>query len=242
MFPQLTALLARKPIILQLLRFACIGALNTAVDFVILNLLTNYLHIDAGSKLLAYVNVVGVTVAIVQSYYWNKYWAFAADSSVSVLKHFFGMVLVGGLGFCTFIAAILPSVTEVLADPAHRIPVLSSLVGIHSAHPVSVLTGGALYYGVVLLLFFLLQIIIGVNIGFHKPSEGGVSTEFGKFILVSVIGVVINSLVLAGLAAVILHAAPSLAASFVKNVAKLIAVFVSLAWNFVGYKLFVFKR
>ncbi len=242
MFPQLTALLSRKPIILQLLRFACIGALNTAVDFVILNLLTNYLHIDAGSKLLAYVNVVGVTVAIIQSYYWNKYWAFAADSTVSVLKHFFGMVLVGGLGACTFIAAILPSLTEVLADPTHRIPVLSTLVGVHSSHPVAVITGSGLYYGVVLLLFFLLQIIIGVNIGFHKPTEGAVSTEFGKFIFVSIIGVIINSIVLAGLAALILHATPSLAPSFVKNVAKLAAVFISLAWNFIGYKLFVFKR
>ncbi len=225
MFPQLTALLGRKPIILQLLRFACIGALNTAVDFIILNLLTHYFGVDTGVR-LAYLNVVGVTFAIVQSYYWNKYWAFALDATVSVLRQFVGLVLVGGLGFCAFIAAVLPSLSEVFER--------------YGLQPVS---GATLYYGMVLLVYILFQIIIAVNIGFHKKEEiNNGRAEFGKFVLVSVMGVAINSLVLTVLATVIVHFFPAIAPALAKNIAKLVAVFATLSWNFVGYKFFVFKR
>lgn len=225
MFTKLSELLARKPVILQLLRFACIGALNTAIDFVILNLLTHHFGIEGGSG-LAYINVVGVTAAIVQSYYWNKYWAFAEDAAVSVLRQFVGVLLVGGLGFCAFVAAVLPSVSEALAS--RGVPAVQA---------------SSFYYGLVLLVFLLLQVILAVHIGFHKKEDvAGGGAQFGKFILISVIGVVINSVVLTSLAALILHVSPAVAVSFAKNVAKLMAVFVTLSWNFVGYKFFVFKR
>lgn len=225
MFSQLSALLARKPVILQLLRFACIGALNTAIDFVILNLLTHHFGVEEGSG-LAYINVVGVTAAIVQSYYWNTYWAFAADGAVSVLRQFVGVVLVGGLGFCAFVAAVLPSVSEALASRGF-----------------ATIEASSLYYGLVLLVFLLLQVILAVHIGFHKKEDAAnKGVIFGKFILISVIGVVINSIVLTSVAALILHVSPTVAVSFAKNVAKLIAVFVTLSWNFVGYKFFVFNR
>ena len=41
-------LLAEKPIILQLLRFAAIGVINTALDFIILNVVTKSLCINSG--------------------------------------------------------------------------------------------------------------------------------------------------------------------------------------------------
>jgi putative flippase GtrA len=85
-----------------------------------------------------------------------------------------------------------------------------------------------------------------VNIGFHGNVEVGASqtatTELGKFIGVSVVGVIINSFVLTIFAGILVSVYPAIAQSLAKNAAKLVAVFVALSWNFIGYKFFVFKR
>ncbi len=210
--------------VFQLFRFVAIGAINTAVDFVILNFLSEAFRIESGAK-LALINVVGTTVAIVQSYFWNKYWAFAVDTVSSFLKQFVFVILVGTLGFFAFLGAVLPSISGLLAK--YNIPVTAP------ATP--------FYFGMVLMVFLLLQIILAVNIGFGKSSNAP-TTEFGKFLGVSIIGVVLNSIVLTALVAVILHLHTEVSASLAKNISKLIAVFVVLTWNFLGYKFFVFKR
>ncbi|HEV8601160.1 MAG TPA: GtrA family protein [Patescibacteria group bacterium] len=82
--------------------------------------------------------------------------------------------------------------------------------------------------------------------------------QFTFFLIVSVIGASINSLVVylvttfvpipANLLASVLSYVPALANKFGDlavlwlNLAKLAATAVSLVWNFVGYKLFVFKK
>jgi putative flippase GtrA len=65
--------------------------------------------------------------------------------------------------------------------------------------------------------------------------------KFSRFIAVSVVGVIINGLVLTGITTSI---APlfGLSAVLWANIAKLMATGISLIWNFIGYKLFVFKR
>lgn len=226
---QLSEFLARKPVVIQLLRFACIGALNTALDFLILNLITEGLGIQAGFSLAA-INVVGVVAAVVQSYYWNKHWTFGDSTTVSLVRQFVSLLLVGGLGFVAFVCAVWPSISELLASRGLGVPVLA---------------GGVFYYGIVLLLFLLVQIVIGVHLGFRaQPGQpaGSATVEFGKFVLVSILGVLINSVVLTVLVAVFTAVDPSLAGGLAKNMAKFIAVFVSLVWNFVGYKFLVFRR
>lgn len=65
--------------------------------------------------------------------------------------------------------------------------------------------------------------------------------KFSRFLAVSIVGIVINGLVLTGIATSI---APlfGLSAVLWANVAKLIATGASLIWNFIGYKFFVFKK
>ena len=198
--------------ILQLFKFACIGALNTAVDFVILNFLTISLGITGGLK-LGLINVVGVVIAILQSYYWNRVWAFAVDSGVSLLKQFIRLVLVGGLGFLTFVAV---------------------LVGVN-------LGMSAAFYGFLLFAYVVVQAVFIISFHFPKIQQGD-AAEFEKFVLVSLIGVGVNSIVLVVGVLVLTKLDLGLAEPLIKNLAKFAAVFVSLAWNFVGYKFFVFKR
>src|SRR4051812_47636122 len=97
----LEKLLQDKPIILQILRFGAIGVLNTALSFVIYNFVSSALHINAGLK-LGEVSIPGFIIATVQSYYWNRNWAFAAGSEgVSLGKNFIRLVAVGALGGVT---------------------------------------------------------------------------------------------------------------------------------------------
>lgn len=76
---------------------------------------------------------------------------------------------------------------------------------------------------------------------FQDQTSRGEPVKFSQFIAVSVVGVILNSLVLT---AITTSVAPlfGLGAVLWANIAKLFATGISLIWNFIGYKFFVFKR
>ena len=90
----------------QFLRFGCIGALNTALNFLILNGISKALGIDEGVKLSA-VSAVSFSVAVVQSYLWNRTWTFGNEQGISIYKNFLRLVAVGLLGTLTVIFVLL---------------------------------------------------------------------------------------------------------------------------------------
>ncbi|MEK9151511.1 MAG: GtrA family protein [Patescibacteria group bacterium] len=65
--------------------------------------------------------------------------------------------------------------------------------------------------------------------------------KFSQFFAVSVVGIIINGLVLTAITTSI-PPLFGLSAVLWANIAKLAATGISLVWNFVGYKFFVFKR
>lgn len=79
-----------------------------------------------------------------------------------------------------------------------------------------------------------------------KEAAAGIATkdtsvQFSQFFVVSLIGITINGLILTGITTYI--AAPfDLSDQLWANFAKLVATGASLVWNFIGYKLFVFKK
>lgn len=68
--------LQREHLFGQIVRFAVVGAMNTIVDFAILNLLY---HVIGWPLLVS--NTISVSVAIVNSFLWNRYWTFSARRS-----------------------------------------------------------------------------------------------------------------------------------------------------------------
>ena len=76
---------------------------------------------------------------------------------------------------------------------------------------------------------------------FQDVTRNREETKFAQFIAVSLAGSGINSSIVAGITTFI---APAFGISPIlwANVAKLLATGISLVWNFVGYKLFVFKK
>lgn len=76
---------------------------------------------------------------------------------------------------------------------------------------------------------------------FQDITKNREETKFAQFIAVSLVGAGINSGIVAAFTSIfppILGLSPQLWA----NVGKLIATGASLVWNFIGYKLFVFRR
>ena len=71
-----------------------------------------------------------------------------------------------------------------------------------------------------------------------RQQEG---TKFSQFLAVSIVGVIINSTVVFLITS---YTSPmfGLSDQLWANVAKLMATAISLIWNFVGYKIWVFKK
>ncbi len=212
---KITALLAARPVILQILRFAAIGTLNTALDFIILNYVTETFGVVSGVS-LGLLNVISFSAAVIQSYLWNRAWTFAS-SSVSTLQNAVRLVVVGTLGLTAFLFVIVGGFQNAAEN----------------------------YYLFILIVFIVAEIIIWYAFGLKLSSKDdrGVGQQFAVFLIISLIGLLINSGIVA-LASTAL--APSLSslinAASIKNAAKILATGVSLIWNFLGYKLIVFKK
>lgn len=140
----------KKTLILQFLKFAVIGVINTGIDFLVLNLLSWITGINKGNGLIP-LNFISFTVAVINSYYLNKRWAFQDKTT----------------------------------------------------------------------------------------GDGG--KKFSVFLIVSVVGALINTGIVRFVStnvSPVLGITPQLWL----NVAKLFATGVGLIWNFIGYKLFVFRN
>jgi putative flippase GtrA len=135
----------------QAAKFVIVGGINTGIDFLVLNILIYLTGITAGAELFV-LNSISFSIAVINSYFMNKYWTFQDK-------------------------------TQTKQEPI----------------------------------------------------------KFSRFLAISVVGVVINGLVLTGITTSI---SPlfGLSAVLWANFAKLAATGVSLIWNFIGYKFFVFKK
>ena len=107
----MTLIAVRIPLFSQLGKFLAVGVLNTAIDFGVLNILSMATGITAGFK-LGGVNIPGFTIAVLNSYFWNKAWVF--EKKEGSLKSFgqFIAVSVGGLvlnsALVAFITGFIP--------------------------------------------------------------------------------------------------------------------------------------
>ena len=207
---KIVRLLQKYPVVSQLLRFAAIGFLNTGLNFLVVNAVSKSLGINAGLN-LGYVSGVGFVVATVQSFFWNRNWAFGGSQAVDLLKDFLHLVMVGFLGVLAVGLAILGS--KLMAQ--------------------------AYFYALLLIIFFVVEFIFWKSFGFSTQNMSAEKNPFLLFVIVSVIGLLINSTVVSLVSS---HFIVTQNLDLNKNIAIVIATAVSLFWNFLGYKIFVFKK
>lgn len=76
----------------QIVKFSLVGVLNTAIDFSLLNLL-----IQIFSWGLIPANTISFSLAVINSYFLNKYWTFRNHQSAH-LRQFSSFILVSLIG------------------------------------------------------------------------------------------------------------------------------------------------
>ena len=119
-----------KKLIRQFGKFVVIGFMNTAIDFAILNLLMWWIGIYKGSWIIL-LNAISFSIAVINSYLWNKYWTFRAkeaDEAGEIAKEFsqFIAVTLVGLaintsvvfGITTFVQPVFGLSPEIWANLA----------------------------------------------------------------------------------------------------------------------------
>lgn len=198
----------------QFVRFAGIGFLNTAVDFAVFNFVASTFHIYSGAR-VGLINTVSFSVAVLHSYFWNKYWAFASDAQETrFLKNLGQFVGAAILGAAVIAGAVF---------------------------------GAKAQYGPLYNLF-LLAVMAAGELGlwkFFHLKKGRSKRDSHKdlllFVVIALVGVFINSGIVAGVTALV----PPLFGinqELWTNLIKAGATGIVLIWNFLGFKLFVFKE
>lgn len=91
-------LLGRKsPFFIQFGKFAVVGVLNTAIDFGILNIISLITGVTGG-LVIGGINVPGVTIALTNAYFLNKFWVFRHRDNKGTFNDLPTFLLVSGLG------------------------------------------------------------------------------------------------------------------------------------------------
>lgn len=80
----------------QLGRFTVVGVLNTIVDFAVLNVLISAFSVSGGIQADVFKGISFI-FAVINSYYWNKYWTFQVVKKTR--NEFLEFLAVSALGF-----------------------------------------------------------------------------------------------------------------------------------------------
>jgi putative flippase GtrA len=184
------------------------------VDFLILNIISKQFGIIAGVQ-LGVINVLAFIIAVIHNYIWQRHWTFSAVQDTRVMPNFIRLALAGILGVGTLAVVIIAAQ---FGAAAH-----------------------VFLFILAMLLFF--EVIFWA--GFHlmqNAGQGQVSVQFFSFLIVSLVGLAINSLIIWGVSNYLVRLDLPVNDDLLKNMAKVAANAVSLVWNFIGYKVFVFKK
>lgn len=108
----------KLPILWQLAKFGLVGVLNTAIDFGILNFLSTYTGTTEGVKLIP-IKTVAFSIALINSYFWNKGWVFEGKKKASPVS----FTVVSTLGIAINVGTVY-ILTTVIGAPGNISPSL----------------------------------------------------------------------------------------------------------------------
>ena len=83
----------RVPSLFEFSKFAVVGVLNSGVDFGILNFLMLMTSVSSGVGFLGFKSI-SVTLGVLNSYLWNKYWTFNTSNSADARREFVAFMVV----------------------------------------------------------------------------------------------------------------------------------------------------
>jgi putative flippase GtrA len=86
------------PLFYQLAKFVLVGGLNFLIDMGVLNFLVFYTGISSGLTQSGFKGI-SLLVAVINSYFWNKFWTFKRSNTENVAKEFLQFFVVSVIGF-----------------------------------------------------------------------------------------------------------------------------------------------
>ena len=109
---------SRVPSLFEFSKFAVVGVLNSGVDFGILNLLMLITGLSSGAAFLAFKSI-SVTLGVINSYLWNKYWTFnTSNSAADARREFMAFMVVTLIAVGVNVAGADVIVNVIGAPPA----------------------------------------------------------------------------------------------------------------------------
>lgn len=85
-------------VIYQVAKFVLVGGMNFLIDMGVLNFLVFYTGIAAGAAQSGF-KALSFSVAVINSYFWNKFWTFKRESTEGAGKEFLQFLIVSVIGF-----------------------------------------------------------------------------------------------------------------------------------------------
>jgi putative flippase GtrA len=86
------------PVLYQFSKFLLVGGSNFLIDLGVLNFLINATDVSQGAKANLF-KAISFLVAVVWSFFWNKFWTFSSVSAEGAGKQFWQFLLVTVIGF-----------------------------------------------------------------------------------------------------------------------------------------------
>lgn len=83
----------RIPSLFEFTKFSLVGVLNSGVDFGILNSLILATGMASGGAFVGFKSI-SVTLGVINSYVWNKFWTFGASKSADSRREFTAFIIV----------------------------------------------------------------------------------------------------------------------------------------------------
>ncbi len=161
---------------------------------------------------LSILNSVSFVIAILHSFLWNKFWAFG-QSDEGPAKSFARVSAAGLVGALAVLAALYGAGKQ--------------------------LSGG--YFLITIFVLFVLEVVLWYSFKIKTARGSAAAEQFSLFVLVSIVGTIINSSIV-GLITGFIPPMFGLNPKIWANMAKILSTGIALIWNFIGYKVFVFKK
>ncbi|MDO8558117.1 MAG: GtrA family protein [bacterium] len=105
----------RRPTLFQLGKYAAIGFFNTALDFAIFNSLVLLTNIEPRGARAGLLTTISFTIAVINSYLWNKYWTFRSKGPARVGE--FAQFVVVALVGLVLVSGFLTVMTKFIEPP-----------------------------------------------------------------------------------------------------------------------------
>jgi len=117
----------KKRTFVQVLKFVVVGVLNTLVDLAILNLLIWLSGVGQSGPLFTLFKAISFTVAVVNSYYFNRIWVFRGDETKKVSVEFTKFIIISVVGAFVNVgvATLVVTYEQGMVGFIHMIPLIA---------------------------------------------------------------------------------------------------------------------